>query len=172
MRTAPHDRRGRIGHTEDRRGARDDEPRGAPARTIAELAGEIGATVVAPITRAATLPARAAQATAVGGTIGAVEAAGRGDDVIDGALIGIGFGAGFQALTEGGRAIARKIQNAKAGKFANEEVKQLVDTAKQRLSIATIALDAGFNSQNTFYNQFKKHTGTTPSKYKKSVTIN
>lgn len=69
-----------------------------------------------------------------------------------------------------------QIINTHAGKsffdFVNEyrveTAKTLLrDADKQRHSVASIALDAGFNSQNTFYNQFKKYTGTTPSKYKK-----
>jgi len=47
--------------------------------------------------------------------------------------------------------------------------KLLKDTERKHLSVAHIAMEAGFNSQNTFYNQFKKHTGTTPSKFKKTM---
>ena len=49
-----------------------------------------------------------------------------------------------------------------------EEAKRLLhDESKQQLSVATVAMESGFNSQNTFYNQFKKYTGTTPAKFKK-----
>lgn len=71
-----------------------------------------------------------------------------------------------------------QIINTHAGKSFFDFINHYrVETAKALLkesrgkpeSIATIAMEAGFNSQNTFYNQFKKHTGTTPSKYKKSA---
>jgi AraC-like DNA-binding protein len=71
-----------------------------------------------------------------------------------------------------------QIINSHAGKsffdFINhyrvETAKTLLkESLKKPESIANIAMEAGFNSQNTFYNQFKKHTGTTPSKYKKSA---
>lgn len=50
-----------------------------------------------------------------------------------------------------------------------------VQYAQHRLSqrsdndqtVLDIALDAGFNSQSTFYTQFKKWTGVTPSQYRK-----
>jgi len=45
--------------------------------------------------------------------------------------------------------------------------KLLTESRDKPTSIANIAMESGFNSQNTFYNQFKKHTGMTPSKYKK-----
>ena len=72
-----------------------------------------------------------------------------------------------------------QIINTHAGKsffdFINyyrvESAKTLLKRSlKKPESIANIAMEAGFNSQNTFYNQFKKHTGTTPSKYKKAIT--
>lgn len=54
-----------------------------------------------------------------------------------------------------------------------EEAKKLLsnDTSKQ-FTILSIAYDAGFNSKSTFYSAFKKHAGTTPSGFRKSVNFN
>ncbi len=51
-----------------------------------------------------------------------------------------------------------------------------IEEAKYRLSldathggnVLTIALESGFNSKSTFYASFKKYTGMTPGKYRKS----
>ena len=45
----------------------------------------------------------------------------------------------------------------------------LQDPACSEQAITHLALEAGFNSQNTFYNQFRKKTGTTPSKFRRGV---
>jgi AraC-like DNA-binding protein len=51
-----------------------------------------------------------------------------------------------------------------------EQVKQdMVDPKKSHLTILAIALEAGFNSKSAFNLIFKKHTGLTPSEYKKSL---
>jgi AraC-like DNA-binding protein len=49
-----------------------------------------------------------------------------------------------------------------------EEVKaELYNPHKKHLTILALALDAGFDSKTTFNAVFKKHTGLTPSAYKK-----
>jgi AraC-like DNA-binding protein len=54
--------------------------------------------------------------------------------------------------------------------YVNE---QRVEYAKQALlneperSIAHIAFESGYNSKNSFYNSFKRHTGTIPSEYRR-----
>jgi AraC-like DNA-binding protein len=49
-----------------------------------------------------------------------------------------------------------------------EEVKaELPNPHKKHLTILALALDAGFDSKTTFNAVFKKHTGLTPSAYKK-----
>lgn len=98
---------------------------------IAEIGGEVLATVGAPFGAGATIPARIASTAATGATLGAVSAAGRGDDVVGNALLGAGLGAGFQGLTEGGKALARRIINAKQGRFANNEIKELIEVGKK-----------------------------------------
>jgi AraC-like DNA-binding protein len=55
--------------------------------------------------------------------------------------------------------------------YVNE---QRVEHAKQLLlkepgrSIIDIALESGYNSKNSFQNAFKRHTGTTPSEYRRT----
>ncbi|MCP4219464.1 MAG: AraC family transcriptional regulator [bacterium] len=69
-----------------------------------------------------------------------------------------------------------EIINTRAGKnfydFVNhyrvEEVKTLLlNPEKDHLTILALALDAGFNSKSSFNAIFKKHTGTTPTAFKK-----
>jgi len=45
---------------------------------------------------------------------------------------------------------------------------QFANPDKNHYTIMSLAYDAGFNSKSTFYSAFKKHTGMTPSAYKKS----
>jgi len=45
----------------------------------------------------------------------------------------------------------------------------LADPSKNNLTLLAIAMDAGFNSKSSFNTIFKKHTGLTPSGYKKSL---
>ena len=51
-----------------------------------------------------------------------------------------------------------------------EEAKQLLlNASKENHKISSIAYDAGFNSLSTFNEIFRKHTGTTPSKFRKDL---
>lgn len=55
-------------------------------------------------------------------------------------------------------------------RYRVEEVKQqLALSSTQNLTLLAIAFDAGFPSKSTFNTIFKKHTGLTPSQYKKGV---
>jgi AraC-like DNA-binding protein len=55
---------------------------------------------------------------------------------------------------------------------------QRIDHAKKQLlhdplrAITDIAFDSGYNSKNSFYNAFRRHTGMTPSEYRRSLTGN
>jgi AraC-like DNA-binding protein len=49
-----------------------------------------------------------------------------------------------------------------------QEAKELL--ANSSASISTIALDAGFNSESTFYKHFKRATGMTPRQYRQAHT--
>jgi len=51
-----------------------------------------------------------------------------------------------------------------------EEAKQLLmNASKKNYKISSIAYDAGFNSLSTFNEIFRKHTGTTPSQFRKDL---
>lgn len=50
-----------------------------------------------------------------------------------------------------------------------ETQKALASVDAERFSILGIALDAGFNSKSAFYTAFRKHTGLTPTQYKKRL---
>ena len=50
-----------------------------------------------------------------------------------------------------------------------EESKRLIRT-NQNITLEAIGYDCGFNSKSTFYTAFKKVTGTTPAKYKDSLS--
>lgn len=42
----------------------------------------------------------------------------------------------------------------------------LLDPSYSNFTIASIALESGFNSKSAFYNSFRKHTGMTPSEFR------
>ena len=55
-------------------------------------------------------------------------------------------------------------------RYRVEEVKQeLLNPKKQHLTILAIALEAGFTSKAAFNTAFKKHTGYTPTQYKRRL---
>ena len=47
--------------------------------------------------------------------------------------------------------------------------RRIADARSKPLTILSLALDAGFSSKSTFNQVFKRHTGQTPSDYRKSV---
>lgn len=54
-------------------------------------------------------------------------------------------------------------------RFRVEEVKKMMsDPEFEHYNLLAIGLECGFSSKTTFYNSFKKHTGMTPSAYKKT----
>lgn len=65
------------------------------------------------------------------------------------------------------------IMNSDFRNFVNtfrvEEAKKLL-TADSDLSIKEICYEVGFKSASTFYDAFKKHTGTSPAKFRKELT--
>jgi AraC-like DNA-binding protein len=68
-----------------------------------------------------------------------------------------------------------QILNEKLGKSFYDYInEQRVEYARQlllrepRRSIIDIALQSGYNNKNSFYNAFRRHTGTTPSDYRRS----
>lgn len=54
--------------------------------------------------------------------------------------------------------------------YRTEEVKRLMGLPQYKnWTIVSIAYEAGFNSKSSFNTFFKKHTGVTPSEYRKSI---
>jgi YesN/AraC family two-component response regulator len=52
-----------------------------------------------------------------------------------------------------------------------EEAKKMLKSKEfERYTILSIALEAGFNSRTAFYTSFKKHTGTSPSNFRREST--
>ena len=58
---------------------------------------------------------------------------------------------------------SRRVQQAKT---------YLSDAKQDKPNMLRIGFDSGFNSKSVFYSAFKKHTGMTPSQYRKSVIEN
>ena len=55
--------------------------------------------------------------------------------------------------------------------FRVEEAKKLLRTLDQeKWTMLGISFDAGFNSKSAFYEAFKKHTGMTPTEFRKAYT--
>lgn len=94
-----------------------------------QIIGEVGALPL-PGAVGKTLTTKLATAAGVGAVAGGASAAGRNEDVITGALAGAGFSAGFQGLTEAGKQVAIRLINAKGGKFATEEISELMKFSK------------------------------------------
>jgi AraC-like DNA-binding protein len=55
------------------------------------------------------------------------------------------------------------------GYRVSEVQRRLADDRSQALTLLSLALDAGFASKSTFNSVFKKHTGQTPSGYRRSL---
>jgi len=49
--------------------------------------------------------------------------------------------------------------------------RRISEREARNLTILSLALDAGFASKSTFNDVFKKHTGKTPSAYRRSITL-
>lgn len=54
------------------------------------------------------------------------------------------------------------------GEYRIEEAKKMI-LEKPNYAIESIGYECGFNSKSSFYNVFKKHTGMTPSMFKKTT---
>jgi len=57
------------------------------------------------------------------------------------------------------------------GYRVNEAKRMLKDDKYENHTIIALAYEAGFNSKSAFYSAFKKHTGLTPSAFKKQVAF-
>jgi AraC-like DNA-binding protein len=55
-------------------------------------------------------------------------------------------------------------------RYRVEEVKRkLAEGESEKFNLIAIAFDSGFNSKSAFNTIFKKHTGVTPSAYRKQI---
>jgi len=50
-----------------------------------------------------------------------------------------------------------------------EVQRRITDEKYRNLTVLALAMDAGFASKSTFNHVFKKHTGQTPSAYRRAV---
>lgn len=94
------------------------------------LAGEITGEIVAlPIPGAAgkTVTTKIVSVAAAGAGASAISAAGRGEDVLNAALLGAGIGTGIAGLTEAGKKLFIKYLNASGGKFMSKDIQDLVE---------------------------------------------
>lgn len=98
-------------------------------RTLGEIGGEIAGFPYGGWGK--SLIQRMITNIGTGATAGAISAAGKGEDVLNSALVGAGFAGGIGALTEAGQALARKLINAKAGKFSSQNIDELVKLGEQ-----------------------------------------
>jgi AraC-like DNA-binding protein len=57
------------------------------------------------------------------------------------------------------------------GYRVREVQRRIANGDAERLTILSIALDAGFASKSTFNLVFKKHTGATPSGYRATAGV-
>jgi len=46
------------------------------------------------------------------------------------------------------------------------------DPENRKLTLLSLAYEAGFNSKASFFRVFKKQTGQTPSEYHKGLSVN
>lgn len=78
----------------------------------------------------------------------------------------LGFNANYLS-----QAINKKLQKNFfdfVNEYRVEEAKKLLENSDDlKLNLLGICFESGFNSKTSFYTVFKKHTGTTPSKYSK-----
>jgi AraC-like DNA-binding protein len=51
--------------------------------------------------------------------------------------------------------------------FRVQEAKALLSQAASKMTVIEVAMESGFNSKTAFYEAFKKHTGMTPSQFRK-----
>ncbi|HTF80912.1 MAG TPA: AraC family transcriptional regulator, partial [Cytophagales bacterium] len=82
---------------------------------------------------------------------------------------------GFQSylVSQAINSVLNKTFFELVNEYRIEESKRLLtNPAYNHLSLVGIGFEAGFNSKTTFNSLFKKHTGFTPSEYKKNHSAN
>lgn len=82
-----------------------------------------------------------------------------------------------EALDLGVHALSQAVNVSKGKKFTDylnelrveEAIRLMQQEEYQDMKLLAIAIDAGFNNKTSFLNAFRKHTGQTPSEYRKGV---
>lgn len=102
---------------------------------LTSLAGEIGGELaitggVGPFGKGKLAQIFTGALTGAG--VSSLSASGRGDNAVDAALFGAGVSGGLGALTEAGKAIFRRLANAKGGQFQTEEIAELIRIGEQQ----------------------------------------
>lgn len=95
-----------------------------------EIAGEVAALPL-PGAVGKTVAGKVGSAVGVGAVAGTASAAGKNEDIISNALLGAGIGGGIQSLTGPGLEIAKRILNARKGKFKTAEIKELMELGEE-----------------------------------------